>query len=155
MRWIGASVFFAVAAGSVAHATPIPPGSYLCTVDQRAGIGRTHLESHPGPEAFVDATPRYRFRISVSERGGRQRVDEAPYDGPERSNSEWHTPNSTLHAPYFGVDGDLHATEDQGFLRLGVQNPATGRLWFYHAAFEYPGGEDTVISVRYGTCERE
>lgn len=152
MRVIIATVVLASSLG-VAHATPIPAGFYLCEIEERTGIGQTHPEADPGPAAFIDDTPRYRFRIEVRTEDEMQRVVEAPYNGPERSMAEWQTPNSTLHEPYFGADGVFRAREDMGFLNLGPGR--NGRYWLYHSAFEYPGGADVVLSVRYGQCERE
>lgn len=131
----------------------IPSGEYICRVQQRAGIGRTHLEDDPGPVAFVDEEPAYRFGIRVSAEGAQQRIIEVPYDGPDRSRSEWHTPNSTLHAAYVGSNGELRAAEDLGFLNVGVLDERSRRVWFYHSAFEYAGGEDVVLSSRYGVCD--
>lgn len=142
-----------------AEAQTRPPfaGMYLCTVSQKAGIGRTHLENDPGPEAFVSPAGN-RFRIQVVRERDGHTIREIRYSGPDRDPAEWHTPNSVLHSDYFGVDGEddtIAALQDQGFLRFGYLNRQDGSLWFYHAGFEYPGGEDTVLSVRYGVCERE
>ena len=48
-----------------AEAAEIQEGSYLCTVEQRAGIGATHLEGAGPPGAFVDEEPLARFMISI------------------------------------------------------------------------------------------
>lgn len=142
-----------------AYAQRPPPfaGTYLCTVAQKAGIGRIHTESSGEPEAFI-AEAGNRFRIQVAAERGGHTVREIPYDGPDRDQAEWHTANSVLHSDYYGEDGEdstISALQDQGFLRFGFIDRRTGSLWFYHAGFEYPGGEDTNLSVRYGTCERE
>lgn len=132
-------------------------GRYICTVTQKAGIGATHLESAPGPRAFI-VNAGNRFRIGVSAERDGFVVRELPYDGADRDQAEWHTPNSVLHSDYYGdagEDDNISALTDQGFLRFDWADRATGALWFYHAGFEYPGGEDANLSVRFGRCERE
>ena len=156
MRVIALGVALAALITAVAHAESVPAGSYTCSVEQRAGIGATHLGGDSGPQAFVDAEPAYRFRITLSDGSEGQRVVEAPYDGPGRSRMEWHTPNSTLHAPYVRDGNVFRATGGEvGFLQLSSQGEPSGRIRFYLSAFEYPGGEDKVLAVRYGHCERE
>jgi hypothetical protein len=76
---------------------------------------------------------------------------ETPYSGADRDPCEWHTANSVLHSAYVSEDGqDFVATEDRAFLRITVLRD--GALRFYHSGFDYPGGEDTNLSVRWGTC---
>jgi|CXWL01.1.fsa_nt_gi hypothetical protein len=132
-------------------------GQYICTVMQKAGIGGTHLEGAPTPSAFLaDAGNRFRIGV-IAERDGFT-IRELPYNGADRDRAEWHTPNSVLHSDYYGDAGEddtISALVDQGFLRFDSADRATGALWFYHAGFEYPGGEDTNLSVRFGRCERE
>lgn len=152
-----AAAALSCATSATAQRPPPFAGTYMCMAAHKAGIGRTHLEGDPGPQAFVGAAGN-RFRIEVvAERDGHI-VRELPYDGPDRDPSEWHTRNSVLHSDYYGEDGEddtISAVQDQGFLRFGYVDRASGALWFYHAGFEYPGGEDTNLSIRYGTCERE
>lgn len=159
-RWPFAIVAVALAAtfgASDAMAEHPFVGQYACTVMQKAGIGGTHLEGATTPRAFI-ANAGHRFRIGVfAERDGFT-VRELPYDGADRDQSEWHTPNSVLHSDYYGdagEDDNISALTDQGFLRFDWADRTTGALWFYHAGFEYPGGEDTNLSVRFGRCERE
>jgi hypothetical protein len=156
MRIAALCIVLGVLTSGAAAAEPILAGAYVCDVEQRVGIGSTHLEGDAGAMGFVDEAPRYRFRMSLSDDGEAQRAVEAPYDGSDRSQLEWHTPNSTLHAPYVGADGVLRATgEEIGFLHLYADASSASRIRFYHSAFEYPGGEDTVVALRYGHCERE
>lgn len=80
-------------------------------------------------------------------------VTELPYTGQGASQSVWQDENAVLHSIYLGDGYMFTAKEDQAFLRIAEME--NGRLWFYHAGFEYPGGEDVALSVRYGTCSRE
>jgi hypothetical protein len=72
-------------AGGVASAQAIEAGTYLCGVEQRAGISSTHIEGAGPPRAHSDAE-HYRFRIAVAAVGdtGQLRIVELPYDGPDR-----------------------------------------------------------------------
>ena len=151
MRHATFASILVIATVLTASAENAASGIYLCSVEQRAGIGSTHV-SDDAPASFTDESPHYRFRIQIVEEGETQRVVELAYDGADRSRSEWHTPNSTLHAPYVGVGGEFHATEDLAFLYLSPARPGDGRRAFYHAGFEYPGSVDTVLSTRFGYC---
>ena len=142
---------FLVATIGTAVADP-PVGRFVCTVEQKAGIGGVHLENAPPPSAFVAPHDHYRFAISIERASSRYRVTEAPYAGRDRDPSEWDTPNSVLRAPYDGDGSAFTESEDQGFLTLGSLDPVTGGFWFYLAAYEYPGGEDTNLAVRFGHC---
>jgi hypothetical protein len=140
---------------ATARAQALQAGTYLCTMEQRAGIGSTHLEGAGPPEAFSHAE-HYRFRISVSavRDTSQLRLVEAPYNGSDRSNYEWEDENSTLHSAYIG-DGRAFTAEG----RPGFMNFARDRwgdaLQFYHAGYEYAGGEDESLSVRWGRCRAE
>jgi hypothetical protein len=121
-----------------------PHGSYLCTVEQKAGIASEMLEGGPPPTAFIakDVT---RFRILVSPdtgTDGRFKVEEQrQVDG-----------GGVLRGVYFGDGWRFTAEEDQAFLRFDIANVETGWLWFYHAAFEKPDVDHLNLSVRSGTC---
>ena len=132
--------------------------TYLCTVEQKAGIGGVHLEGSADPTAFVAEGVGNRFKIVMtraSESGtSLLYVKEIGYSGTDRDRTEWHTVNSVLHSVSIGDGTDFRSSEDLGILRLTVTDPEMGRLWFYHAGFEYPGGEDVNLSVRYGQCRR-
>lgn len=133
-----------------ASAQTVAPGNYLCTVEQRAGVGGNHLEGSGPPTAFVDEAPRLKFRIGITQGPGFT-ARELPYDGPEASRYEWQTSNAMLHSAYFGDGYDFSAAEGQAFLRMAAKSD--DELWFYHSGFEYAGGEDVSLTVRYGTCE--
>ena len=138
-------------------------GEYLCTVAEKASIESNHTEGAGPPAAVAYDTPATRFRIGISkvQSGGQQRLqlDELPFDGAGRDTTDWHTPNSVLHAPYLGDGQSFHATEEdaEAFFVLGgptVHSNADGNLSFYHSGFEWAGGEDTYLSVRWGRCKK-
>lgn len=140
-----------------ASAQRVEAGSYLCSVEQLASISSTHLEDADPPVARADASS-HRFRITVKpETNGRRLiVEEAPYDGPDRSSMQWEDDNSLLHAPYVGDGYRFDALgEVPGFLRF-TRDPRWGDdLQFYHAGFQYAGGEDIHLNARWGRCQRE
>jgi hypothetical protein len=140
-------------AAGVAQAQEIQAGRYLCTTEQRAGIGGIHLEGADPPSSFIDDAPFVKFRIEIV-RGPGYVVTELPYDGSGADRSAWHTPNAVLHSQYLGDGRSFTASEDQAFLRMGPKQKA-GSMWFWHSGFEYPGGEDTNLSVRIGSCAKE
>jgi hypothetical protein len=147
----------AVAFATEATAESVQPGFYICSVEQLASINSAHLEDADPPRAGAGAG-RYRFRISVrAERDGEGLiVEEAPYNGPDRSLSVWEDDNSTLHAPYVGSDYRFDALgETPGFLRFTRDLRWGDDLQFYHAGFEFAGGEDMHLSVRWGRCTPE
>lgn len=135
-----------------ASAQTVEPGNYLCTVDQRAGVGGNHLEGSGPPTGYLDKQPRIRFRISIA-RGPGFTVVELPYEGPDASGYVWQDDKAVLHSTYLGDGYAFTAKDDQAFLRMATM--VKGVVWFYHAGFEYAGGEDVALSVRYGTCEWE
>lgn len=147
---------FAAALASPAAAEGLE-GRYLCSVLQKAGLASTHLEGDPGPAAFAEQ-PRTRFRMEIIAGRGGYIARELEYAGSDRDQTLWHTQNSVLHGDYHGQPGQLitlTAVEDQAFLRILPMDRAFSRLNFYHAGFEYPGDEDTALSVRFGRCDRE
>lgn len=137
-----------------AFAESVQAGLYLCTVEQTAQIGSSHVEGAGPPTVSVNATP-YQFRLRAStEADGRLRIVEAPFDGESRSRFQWEDENSTLHAPYVG-DGFLFgASGAPGFLRFSGDRWGNA-LQFYHSGFQYGGGEDESLAVRWGRCEPE
>ncbi|MEJ0058207.1 MAG: hypothetical protein WDM79_00760 [Terricaulis sp.] len=137
----------------VASAQAVGAGTYLCTTEQRASIGTTHLEGAGPPEASA-STPRYRFRLHVTEHAGSYRVVEVPYEGPDQSPFQWEDDNSTLHSAYVGDGRAFHSEDGPGFLNFNSDawGPA---LQFHHAGYEYAGGEDRQLSVRWGRCVAE
>lgn len=154
MRVVGALVTAIMLSGAgTATAQEIEAGKYLCTVAQRAGIGMIHLEGADPPSAFVDAGPTVKFRIEVA-RGPGYVVTELPYDGPDASGAVWQTDNAILHSAYIGDGWEFTAKEDQAFLRMH-QSIEPNTIWFWHSGFEYPGGVDTKLTVRWGRCIRE
>lgn len=139
---------------AVAHAEDRVGDEYLCSVREKAGIATLHHEDAPPPKAFTDrATKRFALRLSEPT-GGDKRflIIEIAYEGPDRDKREYQTPNALLHSKYVGDGRNFTAVEDQGFLRLIPINDT--RFEFYHSGFEYPGGEDADLSVRWGACER-
>jgi hypothetical protein len=138
---------------ALAGANVLSPGGYLCTAQQTASIGSTHLDGARAPHSS-DSSDAYRFRILVSAEGDRLRVVEAPYDGPDRSRYEWEDANSTLHTAYVGDGREFTAVGAPGFLTVGPNRWGEG-IQFYHAGFQYAGGEDESLGIRWGTCEPE
>jgi hypothetical protein len=148
-----AAFSFCFAGGAMAQSLEV--GSYLCSVEQKAGVRSTHLEHAGQPEAFADSD-RYRFRIEVSAgpRPGTRQIIEAPYRGAEMSRYQWEDDNSTLHTTYVGDGREFTAVDSLGFLSVSADRWGEG-LQFYHAGFEFGGGEDRQLSVRWGQCARE
>jgi hypothetical protein len=150
----GLIVAFVLLCSGAASAQALREGSYLCAVEQRAGIGSTHLEGAGPPEAFAQAV-HYRFRLTATRApDGRLRVVEAPYDGPEHSRYQWEDDNSTLHSVYVGDGRDFTAVDAPGILNF-ARDRRGDALQFYHAGYEYAGGEDKSLSVRWGRCAPE
>jgi hypothetical protein len=153
MRFFGPLVCLAFLAATATPAHAIDAGSYLCTVERKAGVSTSHLEGAGLPETFA-SSELYRFRIVVTSDAGRFRIVEAPYDGPERSAHQWEDDNSTLHGAYVG-DGHRFTSETEpGFLVVGPDRWGS-ELQYYHAGHEYAGGEDKHVSVHWGRCTRE
>lgn len=74
-------------AAPTAHAEALlQAGHYLCTAEERAGVGTNHTEGAPPPSAFSEHV-QYHFRIAVTRSGADYHVVEVPYDGPARSES--------------------------------------------------------------------
>lgn len=115
---IAAIAIFGLSVVGRANAFEVDAGVYLCTVDQRAGIGGVHLESGDLPSTFLDATPSGIFRIEIR-RGPGFTIVELRYEGPNASHHAWHTPNAVLHSIYRGDGRNFGAAEDQAFLRIG------------------------------------
>lgn len=138
-------------------------GDYLCRVDEIAGIASTHLEGASPPSAYSDKQRTvFKMRVSASRANGnlgaiKYTAIELKYDGPDRDTAEWHTANSVLHSAYVGAGTggvvSLTAVEDQGFMRFAASSNKGNALWFYHSGFQYAGGEDVQLAVRYGTCQ--
>lgn len=148
------AIGFSVVVAAVAHAGDRVGGDYVCSVREKAGIATLHLEDAPPPKAFTDrGTKRFAIRLSKSTAGDKRfSIVEIVYEGPDRDTREYQTPNAVLHSEYVGDGRDFAAVEDQGFLRLIPIDDT--RFEFYHSGFEYPGGVDADLSVRWGACER-
>jgi hypothetical protein len=154
MRLVVVGLVTGLALANTAAAQSVQAGRYLCSVEQLAGIGSTHLEGAGPPDAFTSAEL-YRFRILVTpEADGRLRVVEAPNNGPQQSTRQWEDDNSTLHTAYFGDGRAFRAEEGTGFLNFGHHRWGEG-LQFFHSGFQYAGGEDESVAVRWGRCARE
>lgn len=137
-------------------------GQYLCTVAAKASIESLHLEDSGPPVAVAQNQLATRFKIRISEAlsdgKNRLRLDEVPYNGADRDPSEWHTSNQVLHSSYLGNGDSFHATgeDSEAFftLRPTVHKSVDGELAFHHSGFEWAGGEDQLLSVRWGRCRR-
>ena len=135
-------------------APAFPRGSYVCTVEQKAGIGAEQQEGAEPPSAFI-AHAKTRFRILVLKAvHGKMRVEETAYAGPERDPQKWQTKRSVLHGAYFG-DGWRFSGPDQAVLRLDMASEESGWLFFHHAGFEKPDADHLNLSVRWGACAPE
>ncbi|MEP0190586.1 MAG: hypothetical protein ABJP70_08185 [Erythrobacter sp.] len=136
-------------------------GHYLCTVAEKASIESLHLEGSAPPNAVSQSNVGTKFRIHIFEhdddQGNGQKLIELPYDGPGRDPTLWQTQNSVLHSPYAGVDGSFQSTdaETKGVFILAptVHSGADGELSFHHSGFEWLGGEDNFLSIRWGRCK--
>ena len=137
-------------------------GRYLCTVAEKASIESLHLEDAGPPTAVSQRNVATRFRIEISKQEDGQSdklsLVELNYDGPDRDPTEWQTRNSVLHSSYVGNGSGFQSTdaEFEGFFVLGptVHSNADGDLAFYHSGFEWAGGEDTYLSIRWGRCKK-
>ena len=133
--WIG----LVVVATGVASAADIPRGAYLCTVEQKAGIGAEMQEGAAPPAAFIDKTQaKFRIVVTPPSKTSKGRVSEAA--------------RSVLTEPYSGDGWRFSAKGEQAFLRLDFIGEA-GWIWFYHAGFEKPDIDHLNLSVRSGPCE--
>lgn len=148
-----AAMMVALLWGGSASAQAVSSGTYICTVEQRASISTTHLEGAGPPEANIH-TAQYRFRMQVTQNSGSFRIVEVPYDGPDQSRMQWEDDNSTFHGAYVGDGRAFHSEDGPGFLNFNRDRwgPA---LQFYHSGYEYAGGEDQHLSVRWGRCAEE
>ncbi|MES2001985.1 MAG: hypothetical protein V4444_06720 [Pseudomonadota bacterium] len=81
---------------------------------------------------------------------------EIAYEGPDRDRAEWEDKNSVLHSAYFGNGTDFYAADRPAFMTLYRTRPghSDGDIAFYHSGFEYPGGEDENLAVRWGRCRK-
>ncbi len=137
-----------------ASAEPDISGAYNCTIHQQTGISSIHLEGAAPPKAYEqpDVNTTFGMRIDTSPDGKNPFVVSETEDrGENPDRTQYHTNYSLLHSAYYGDGYDFTAAEDQAFLRLHHQK--NGSIFFYHAGFEYPGGEDVRLSVRFGECE--
>ena len=149
----------ATAYASVSLAAFNNSGTYLCTVVEKAGLASQHREGAGPPKAINYDSPMTRFKIRISPINGQKmrfRMVEIQYDGADRDDAEWQTENSVLHSEYRGDGNSFVASKDKAFLSLGktLHKNSDGDFEFYHAGFEYPGGEDTKLSMRWGRCKK-
>lgn len=160
----GAAFGISLALLGAAHAQGYEPklGVYLCTVGQTAGIGTIHLENAPPPKAYALQHDGVRFRIGISlianwttASSPRYQITELDYEGPGKDRAVWHTDHAVLHSAYVGGGREFTASEDQGFLRIGPADDTGSTVWFWHAGFQYAGGEDVGLAVRLGECQHE
>lgn len=137
----------------------IPAGTYLCTVMSRAGIRSIHIEGSGPPKAFAADRDPTRFKMRITPNRNRTRpfrMVEIAYDGPDRDQAEWEDANSVLHSAYLGNGTDFYAADRPAFMTLYRTRPghSDGDIAFYHSGFEYPGGEDENLAVRWGRCRK-
>lgn len=157
---------YALLVGSIALAStkagyaqkPIA-GIYLCTVVDKASISGLHFEGAGPPSASVKDGPptRFKMQIAPTRKGAKKyRLIEIAYDGSDRDQAEWEDENSVLHNTYLGNGDVFNAVDGPAFLTLGhTRFPnSDGDLAFYHAGFEYAGGEDMHFSIRWGRCRK-
>ena len=54
------------------------------------------------------------------------------------------------------IAAPLDFRADEGFFVLGptVHSGVDGDLSFYHSGFEWAGGEDRFLSIRWGRCKK-
>lgn len=148
----------ALASGEAATVDAGMIGEYLCTVAEKASIERLHLEGSGPPAASIDTRASTRFKVRISQIDERtMRLTELPYDGADRDRIEWHTQNSVIHQTYSGDGKSFSSTEKdaEAFFVIGstVHSNPDGNLEFYHSGFEWAGGEDTSLSIRWGRCK--
>ena len=135
-------------------------GQYVCTVAEKASIQSLHLEGANSPVAVAQNNLAYKFLIAISEtEQAEMQLIELPYNGPGADPTEWQTQNSILHIPYLGDGQTFKSTDsdDLGSFVLGptVHTSPSGDLAFYHSGFEWAGGEDTHLSIRWGRCRKQ
>lgn len=125
---------------SAASAPVAPRGVYICTVEQKAGIGAEMQEGADPPAAFIDKTvTKVRILVTPPKKGVKGRVREV-------------SKASVLLSRYTGDGWRFNAGDGQAFLRLDFIGEA-GWLWFYHAGFEKPDVDHLNLTVREGHCE--
>lgn len=147
----------ALASPSGGHATSPVAGVYLCTVAQKAGLARLHLEGAGDPSAFVEDKVPTRFKMQIRpdrKRPKRYRLVEIAYDGADRDPYEWEDENSVLHGTYSGDGRRFRAVDSPAFFVMARSPNEAGDFEFYHAGFEHPGGEETNLAVRWGRCRK-
>lgn len=133
--WIG---LVCIAAGA-ASAANRPSGAYICTVEQKAGIGGEMMEGSDPPAAFIDkASAKFRIVVTPPTKKAKGRVRE--------------TAHTVLKGDYVGDGWRFGAVGEQGLLHIDFIGEA-GWLWFYHAGFEKPDIDHLNLSVRSGPCE--
>lgn len=149
----------AMASMEAAYPQTAAAGVYLCTVVEKAGIAGRHSELAGPPFAQLNKGAPTRFKIQISrmpKSAKRYRLTEIPYVGSDRDQAEWEDENSVLHGLYLGDGSAFNAENGPAFLTLAQTHfpNSDGDLEFYHAGFEYAGGEDQHLSVRWGRCRK-
>lgn len=134
-------------------------GDYRCTVAEKASIESNHTEGSAPPVAVIEERMPTRFTIRIAAGPDNAlQLTELPYDGADRDQREWHTPSSVIHGTYSWSGDSFRSDEDdeEAFfaLRPTVHSNVDGNLSFYHSGFEWAGGEDTYLSIRWGRCRR-
>jgi hypothetical protein len=110
---------------------------------------RVRLKLTPIPSAIGFA-----FTVNAVPNTRQWRIVETTYNGPDRSNYQWEDDNSTLHSAYVGDGRAFVAEGGPGFMNF-ARDRWSDALQFYHAGYEYAGGEDEHLSVRWGRCRVE
>lgn len=130
-----------------------PVGAYVCTVEQKAGIGQETLEGADPPRGFVDErVTTFRIVVTPATRTAKACVAETPYSGSDRDKQHWQTQNAVLHSAYVGDGWSFQSAREQAFFRLDSLGVESGWLFFYHSGFERPDADHLNLSVRTGTC---
>ncbi|VWX60994.1 hypothetical protein [Sphingorhabdus sp. 109] len=141
------------------NAQPDLVGNYLCTIVEKASIATTHLEGAPPPKAFIDDQLPTRFGLRITsddENPATYKMAEIRYQGPDLDPIEWHTENSVLHSVYVGDGVTFKASDSEAFVTFHatVHSNEDGDFSFHHAGFEWAGGEDGHLSIRWGRCKK-
>jgi hypothetical protein len=141
----GATLALVVAFSSTTGAAQlVPQGTYVCTVEQKAGIGAEMQEGAAPPAAFIDKTvTKLRIVVTAPTKRAKGHVRELTRTGAKPA---------VLLSPYAGDGFRFTPAKEQAFLHLDFIGEA-GWLWFYHAGFEKPDLDHLNLSVRSGPCE--
>ncbi|MEO1029510.1 MAG: hypothetical protein AAFX02_10700 [Pseudomonadota bacterium] len=159
-RFLCLTAAISVLSPQTAATQPSGVGIFVCTVEEQAWIGRTHLEDARPPKSGHSAgDDQYSFVIEISSIDAanvRYKLTERPYNGDDRSRHQWHTDNSILHAAYHGDGNNFSEVEGRGTIAFRrtrfTAEPDT--FEFSHSGEAWAGGEDWTLMVSWGKCRR-